>query len=199
METVIIGNYECMVDNLDVNQFRNGDIIPETISNEDWISAGKECKPAWCYYDNDSENGKKFGKLYNWYAVNDPRKLAPKDWHIPTYGEYIALIKGVNKNSNTLKAVGQDDISTNSSGFSALLTGVCCENAGFSSFGSRAAFWCSTESDNLSGYAMSLYFEEFDIKLTSEFKEYGFTVRCIKESISYKVSDLLFKSHRLGD
>jgi uncharacterized protein (TIGR02145 family) len=199
METVIISNYECMVENLNVYQFRNGDIIPETILNEDWIKAGNECKPAWCYYENDSDNGKKYGKLYNWYAVNDPRKLAPKDWHIPTFGEYIALIKGVNKNSNILKVAGQDDISTNSSGFSALLTGVRCENAEFSSLGSRAAFWSSKENDNLSAFVMSLYFEEFDIKLTSEFKEYGFTVRCIKESSSHKVSDLLFMNHRLGD
>ena len=199
METIIIGHYECMVENLDVDKFRNGDIIHESTSKEDWIKAGKGCKPAWCYYDNDSENGKKYGKLYNWYAVNDPRKLAPKDWHVPTYGEYIALIKGVNKNSNTLKAVGQDDISNNSSGFTAMLTGIRSEDAVFSSLGSRSAFWTSTENDNLSAYAMSLYFEEFDIKLPSEFKEYGFTVRCIKESFSHKVSDLLFKNHRLGD
>ena len=199
METIIIGHYECMVENLNINKFRNGDIIHETTSNEDWIKAGKECQSAWCYYENDSENGKKYGKLYNWYAVNDPRKLAPKDWHIPTYGEYIALIKGVNKNSNTLKSAGQDDISTNSSGFSAMLAGIRCEDAAFRSIGSRAAFWSSTENDNLSAYAMSLYFEEFDIKLPSEFKEYGFTVRCIKESFSHRVSDLLFKNHRLGD
>ncbi|MDR3668108.1 MAG: fibrobacter succinogenes major paralogous domain-containing protein [Ignavibacteriaceae bacterium] len=199
MQTIITGNYEFIVENLDVNKFRNGNIIPEIKSNEDWIKAGKECKPAWCYYDNDSENGKKFGKLYNWYAVNDPRKLAPKDWHIPAYGEYTALIKEMDKNSNSLKAIGQDDISTNSSGFSGLLAGFRGENAEFCRIGIRAAFWCSTEHDKESAYVMSLFFEEFDIKLTDEFKEYGFSVRCIKESASHKVSDVLFKNHRLGD
>jgi uncharacterized protein (TIGR02145 family) len=78
--------------NLDVITFRNGDTIPEAKTNEEWKKAGEEGKPAWCYYDNDPENGKKYGKLYNWYAVNDPRGLAPKGWHVPSDAEWIVLI-----------------------------------------------------------------------------------------------------------
>ncbi len=50
--------------------------------------AGKEGKPAWCYYENKTENGSKYGKLYNWYAVNDPRGLSPAGWHVSSDAEW---------------------------------------------------------------------------------------------------------------
>jgi uncharacterized protein (TIGR02145 family) len=56
-------------------------------TNEEWMKAGENKQPAWCYYDNDPKNGKKYGKLYNWYAVSDPRGLAPEGWHIPSRQE----------------------------------------------------------------------------------------------------------------
>jgi uncharacterized protein (TIGR02145 family) len=77
--------------NLDVDCFRNGDLIQEARSNEDWQKAADEEKPAWCYYDNAPANGEKYGKLYNWYAVNDPRGLAPEGWSIPTKEEWEIL------------------------------------------------------------------------------------------------------------
>jgi len=77
--------------NLNVNHFRNGEPIPQAISNEEWIEAGDNKQPAWCHYDNDPENGKKYGKLYNWYAVNDPRGLAPEGWEVPTDDEWKIL------------------------------------------------------------------------------------------------------------
>jgi uncharacterized protein (TIGR02145 family) len=46
---------------------------------------------AWCYYENDAKNGVKYGKLYNWYAVNDARGLAPAGWHVPTDYEWEVL------------------------------------------------------------------------------------------------------------
>jgi uncharacterized protein (TIGR02145 family) len=80
-----------MTRNLDVERFRNGDLIPHAESNEEWKVAGENGQPAWCYYDNDPENGKKYGKLYNWFTVNDSRGLAPEGWHIPTYEEWARL------------------------------------------------------------------------------------------------------------
>ncbi len=77
-KTVVIGNQVWMAENLNVSTFCNGDTIPEIRNNADWLNAGYLGKPAWCYYENDSNNGKTYGKLYNWYAVNDPRGLAPK-------------------------------------------------------------------------------------------------------------------------
>ena len=91
-KSVIIGKQEWMVENLNDNHFRNGNPILEAKSEEEWIKAGKEQSPAWCYYDNEPENGEKYGKLYNWYAVNDPRGLAPEGWHIPSDDEWSQLI-----------------------------------------------------------------------------------------------------------
>ena len=77
--------------NLNVEHFKNGEIISEAKTKEEWVMAGEEKRPAWCYYDNDISNGGKYGKLYNWYAVNDPRDLAPEGWHVPKDEECAVL------------------------------------------------------------------------------------------------------------
>jgi uncharacterized protein (TIGR02145 family) len=91
-QTVTIGTQVWTTKNLDVSTFRNGDVIPQASTDEAWEAAGGNKQPAWCYYDNDSANGTKYGKLYNWYAVNDPRGLAPEGYHIPTDEEWTVLI-----------------------------------------------------------------------------------------------------------
>lgn len=70
MEEVKVGDQIWMGRNLDVSTFRNGDPIPYAETDEEWEEAGENGEPAWCYYDNDPENGEKYGKLYNWYAVD---------------------------------------------------------------------------------------------------------------------------------
>lgn len=82
-ETVIIGSQEWMTKNLNVEKFRNGDPIPFAPTDAEWQDADFNKTPAWCYLDNDAKNGDRFGRLYNWYAVNDPRGLAPVGYHIP--------------------------------------------------------------------------------------------------------------------
>ncbi|NDA63795.1 MAG: TonB family protein [Chitinophagia bacterium] len=90
-QTVTIGTQEWMTKNLDVSTFKNGDPIPEAKTDEAWKRAGEGGKPAWCYYNNDPKNGIKYGKLYNWYAVNDARGLAPNGYHVPTNEEWTIL------------------------------------------------------------------------------------------------------------
>ena len=72
-QTVTIGTQVWMTKNLDVATFRNGDPIPQAKTDEEWEKAREEGKPAWCYYKNKKKNGKKYAKLYNWYAVTDSR------------------------------------------------------------------------------------------------------------------------------
>ena len=88
IETVTIGNQVWMKKNLDVSTYRNGDIIPEVKNLADWrnMKIG-----AWCYYNFDTKNGKIYGKLYNWFAVLDPRGLAPEGYHIPFYEDFSKL------------------------------------------------------------------------------------------------------------
>jgi uncharacterized protein (TIGR02145 family) len=90
-KTVVIGTQTWMAENLNVSKFRNGDPIPEAKTKEEWLKAGEKKQPAWCYLDNDSLNGNYCGKLFNWFACNDPRGLAPEGWHIPHFNEWRKL------------------------------------------------------------------------------------------------------------
>ena len=90
-ETVKIGNQFWQKKNLNVSTFRNGDTILEANTIEAWHYACSYNIPAWCYYNQDKKNGDTYGKLYNWYAVHDPRGLAPEGYHIPTQEEFGKL------------------------------------------------------------------------------------------------------------
>ncbi len=108
--TVTIGNQVWMTKNLDVSTFRNGDPIPQVQSIAEWKKASNQKKPAWCYYQvekisetkyfGEPDKSKKYGKLYNWYAVSDPRGLAPKGWHVPSNDEWKELFAFVENNIN---------------------------------------------------------------------------------------------------
>jgi uncharacterized protein (TIGR02145 family) len=78
-----------MAENLNVSHYKNGDLIPEVKDPKEWdeLTTG-----AWCYYNNDPEMGKIYGKLYNWFAVNDSRGLAPEGWSVPKKVNFISLI-----------------------------------------------------------------------------------------------------------
>ncbi len=92
MDSVKVGDQEIMLANINVSEFQNGEKIYEAKNADEWIEAGKENIAAWCYDDFNSTNEKK-GKLYNWFAVNDSRGLAPKGWHIPNFNEWHSLEK----------------------------------------------------------------------------------------------------------
>jgi uncharacterized protein (TIGR02145 family) len=92
-QVVTIGNQHWMTKNLNVSTFRNGDPIREARTNHEWKEAIAKKEPAWCYYENNPKNGAKYGKIYNWYAVSDPRGLAPYGWHIPSFMEWNSLVK----------------------------------------------------------------------------------------------------------
>ena len=100
-QTVTIGNQVWMTKNLNVDKFRNGDPIPQAKTAAEWKAAGEKKQPAWCYYDNDPANGAKYGKLYNWFAVNDSRGLAPAGYHIPSDAEWTQLTDFLGSDAGT--------------------------------------------------------------------------------------------------
>jgi len=103
-KTIKINNQNWMAENLNVTTFRNGDPIPQAKTNEEWQLASQNKQPAWCFYDNSSINGQKYGILYNWYVINDSRGLSPSGWHIPTDQEWTYLESYLGQNtSNKLK------------------------------------------------------------------------------------------------
>ena len=93
----LIGEQIWTTSNLNVSKFQNGDVIFEAKTKAQWVKANEEKKPAWCYYQNNPQNGVIYGKLYNWYAVNDPRGLTPKGWHIPTNNEWEEMVSFLQK------------------------------------------------------------------------------------------------------
>jgi uncharacterized protein (TIGR02145 family) len=186
IKSIKIGEQEWMVKNLNVSKFRNGDSIPEMKSNAEWQKAGKEGKPAWCYYNNASKRGGKYGKLYNWYAVNDSRGLAPEGCHIPTNAEYQTLGTAVSNNGNALKSVGQGSGSgagTNTGGFSALLSGYRSSDGSFGDLGATSLFWSSTEvySATIANFMYLNYNDSYIGCFGVHDKAYGVSVRCIKD------------------
>jgi len=88
---VKIGQQVWMAENLHVFNFRNGDPIPIAKTDDEWKKAIENEQPACCYYENDGQNGQKYGLLYNWYVVNDSRGLAPKGWKVPSDDDWTIL------------------------------------------------------------------------------------------------------------
>ena len=196
-----IGEQIWMVENLSSSTFRNGDAIPEAKTQEEWIKACDEGKPAWCYYENSAENGEKYGKLYNWYAVNDSRGLAPEGWHIPKHEEWTQLknhLGAVLTSANKLKSKDGWEASvhpgTNSSGFSGLPSGelnyfknqdvVVYE---FKFIKKIATWWSATESPELpfnnkkGAYKFTLSYNYGNVSQGYTAKTMGNAVRCIKD------------------
>ena len=150
LSSVTIGRQVWMSGNLDVDRFRNGDPILEARTAEEWKAAGENRQPAWCYHNNDAAGGAKYGRLYNWYAVIDPRGLAPEGWHVATDAEWkslIASLGGNNPASVKLRAKSgwPEGNGTNTSGFGALPGEQRGGEGGFSSgVRTRAIWWTST-------------------------------------------------------
>ena len=188
---VKIGNQIWMSENLNVDKFRNGDPIPEAKTPEDWGKAGDEQQPVWCYYDNDPSNGKIYGKLYNWYAVNDPRGLAPEGWHIPSEKEFQELISflGTSNAGEKMKStdywIPPHDIATNESGFTALPGGFR-DSQIYDSKGYYGFWWSSSNEYQSAGYfkgqSWSLHMGYTkSVNINSTPNHYGMSVRCIKD------------------
>jgi hypothetical protein len=87
-KTVLMGSQTWMAENLNVDKFRNGDVIPEAKTPEELQKYCDNKQPAWHYYQFNSSD--KFGKMYNQYAVYDNRGLAPIGYHIPKIGSVVS-------------------------------------------------------------------------------------------------------------
>lgn len=186
-KTIKIGKQIWLAENLNVGIFRNGDPIPEAALFEEWKAAVAEGKPAWCYYGNESEKGKEYGKLYNWYAVIDPRGLAPKGWHVPSDNEWETLIGylgGYSVAGGKMKSVSgweRNGNGTNESGFSALPGGYRCYNCISFFQGHEADFWSSSEHNNYFAGSRSLGCSYSRVNCSPDDKRRGLSVRCVKD------------------
>ncbi len=182
---VKIGYQTWMDKNLNVEKFRNGDPIPEAKTREEWEKACREKKPVWCFYNNDPANGNIHGKLYNCYAVNDPRGLAPYGWRIPKTVDFRELIEEIGLTPENVKsATGWKINGNNKTGFSAFPSGKIEINNPYQFWnyiGNSAAWW--TNEINHSDHTVEIIEMKengfFEISRWLDLSS-GFSVRCIK-------------------
>jgi len=184
-KTVKIGNQEWMAENLIVSHYRNGDIIPNVTDPMNWsnLTTG-----AWCYYNNNLENGKIYGKLYNWHAVNDSRGIAPQGWHIPKIEEWKNLEKylgGRKTAGGKLKAITKWEIpnkdASDLSGFTALPGGYRYIAGNFFDIDKFGYFWSSSEEDDFYAWNCYLSSKKADLSRYYNLKENGYSIRCLKD------------------
>lgn len=187
-KTVTLGSQVWMAENLKVTHYRNGDVIPNVTDSSEWagLTTG-----AYCEYDNDITNVANYGRLYNWYAVDDSRGLAPEGWHVPSDAEWQTLVDflggddvagGKMKEVDTTHWISPNIGATNESGFSALPGGYRYNYGEYNHIGTNADFWSTTESFS-SDY---IYFRFIrnntpDIFIFDVRKPYGFSIRCVKD------------------
>ncbi len=189
-QDVKIGTQTWMSKNLDESKFRNGEAIPQAKTNLEWELAGRNKQPAWCYYENKEEKGTTYGKLYNWYAVNDPRGLAPNGYHIPTYEEWSSLTMylgntlyvGINAGMKSKTGWENDGNGTNESGFAGLPGGFRNEIGDFEDIGSYGEWWTSSENDTRRAWSRNMTFSDvWQAPSTGGIKRAGISVRCLRD------------------
>lgn len=183
--TVVIGTQTWMLENLNVSTYRNGDAIPQVTDDMAWsaLTTG-----AWCYYDNDPANEAIYGKLYNWYAVNDPRGLAPTGYHVPSDAEWNTLITflgGVSDAGGKMKSTtlwnSPNVAASNSSGFTGLPGGYCYSDGTFGGLYINGIWWSSSDSSPMWTGSRGLYYGESYVSDGIDSKTFGFSVRCLRD------------------
>jgi uncharacterized protein (TIGR02145 family) len=196
--TTKIGEQVWMTKNLDVTRFNDGTPIPQAKTDDEWEAAAIFKQPAWCYYENDVTYGTVYGKLYNWYAVNDPRGLAPENYHIPTENDWDKLIfylddkckfnyegrqsENAGGHMKSIEKYWQypNTNADNSSGYNALPSGNRGSMGMFFGLGFDADYWSATEYDNKESWIRGLWNEGSGVGRTQVDKGKGLAVRCVK-------------------
>jgi uncharacterized protein (TIGR02145 family) len=201
-KSVKIGTQVWMAENLKTTKYNNGDLIGTTTPATLDISGETTPKYQWTYDGNES-NVNTYGRLYTWYAVMDSRNVCPTGWHIPTDAEWTILTDYLTNNGygyqgsgndigksiantsgwttyTTAGTVGDDQISNNSSGFTALPSGYRGLNGGFDGINLSAYWWSSTELSATHVYYRRVYYLSISVDRDYAGSQNGFSVRCLK-------------------
>lgn len=185
--TVKIGTQTWMVENLKTTHYRNGDGIDNLIDNMAWASTTKGA-----YADNPMvpNYAKTYGHLYNWFAVKDPRNIAPIGWHVASDTEWIALtdfLGGENVASNKLREAGishwasPNAGATNSTRFTALPGGYRADDGTYEMDGTFGSYWTTDEFSSTIGLERDFLVSDPTVTESPYHKIGGNSVRCIKD------------------
>ena len=157
---------------------------------QDGIAWSNLTTGAWCYYENTTTYGSFYGKLYNWYAVNDSRGLAPTGYHIPTDAEWTNLTTylggesvagGKMKSTSGWQNNGNYGNGTNTSGFTGLPGGYRSGIGDFNAIGAYGYWWSSSENGTLNAWSRALSSNNGNVSRGANGKPYGFSVRCLRD------------------
>jgi uncharacterized protein (TIGR02145 family) len=188
-QTVTIGSQVWLAENLKVTHYRNGDSIPHVTDGPSWswLTTG-----AYCNLDNnDTTNVATYGRLYNWYAVDDSRNIAPTGYHVASDSEWQALVNylggdaiagGKMKEAGFAHWISPNTGATNESGFSALPGG--CRRSGDGSYHdirALAYFWSSAESSSSYAWNRYLGYTTSEVGRSDYVMQYGLSVRCVRD------------------
>lgn len=205
--TIQIGNQTWMVENLMVTKYNDGTSIPLVTGIYEWFSLST---PGYCWYNNEISNKIPYGALYNWYVVDpdNPHKVAPEGWHIPSRDEWGELTEYLiangynydgtteeNKISKSLASttewntslnegvIGNDLSANNSSGFSAFPGGMRNVSGAFGFIDEGTRWWTVTEAKESPGYYYSygLYYGSPDLSSSPIHVKFGHPIRCLKD------------------
>ena len=182
-KTVKIGTQTWMAENLNVEHYRNGDPIPQVTDADEWL---KLTTGAWCYNGNKTSNGKIYSKLYNWYAINDSRGLAPKGWHVPSDEEWIQLsdyLGGDRVAGKKMKSTNgwiENGNGTNESGFNGLPGSFRADDGSFGAI-CYSGYWWTTTENKFSFVLFNFLYSGDALEIFSASKKSGCSVRCIKD------------------
>ena len=196
--TVQIGEQCWFAENLRNEHYANGDVILGELSDSDWSNAtsgavtvfGEGTSTVYSGSDDQVSNLADYGRLYNWYAVDDFRGLCPSGWHVPIAEQYEMLsdnLDGLNTAGLAVKSSVSDIPpwdGSNSSGFSSLPGGYRADIGGFSvvDSGVEACFFWSATSGGNGAINWRLYGGNDGFFEDHNSVYHGFSVRCIKDT-----------------
>ena len=179
-----------MAENLKASKYSDGTTIPNITDKTQWVQL---TTGAWSYYNNDTANNAKYGKLYNGYAVsktsNGNKNVCPTGWHVPTDAEWTVLTDylGDSIAGSKMKEVGTTSSknwnknATNTSLFSALPGGYRALFVDDYNYIGSNAFWWSTTENPTNGACRYLYLDGGGASRNGSFKRSGFSVRCLRD------------------
>jgi uncharacterized protein (TIGR02145 family) len=187
-QTVIIGPQEWMAENLKTSRYNDGTAIPLVTDNKAWSNL---TTPGYCWNSNDTFSYKDiYGALYNWYTV-ETGKLCPSGWHIPTDAEWTILFDFMNDSSeiaaDKFKETGtthwnaKKSYATNETGFTALPGGGRYRYGAFAGVNFYGYWWSATESGTRNAWLWFMYSKSREVSRKDYNKQYGFSVRCLKD------------------
>jgi len=181
--TIKIGDQLWMAENLKVTHYRNGDPIPHVSDITEWMNL---TTGAYFNYDNNETNADTYGRLYNWYAVNDSRNIAPRGWHVPSDAEWMTLVYYLGEDGDRLKESGTEHWSspntgTNESGFTGLPVGGHYGYENFRYLGTSASFWTSSEYSPNHAILWGLRPTSPGVFYSHNKKQCGFSLRLVRD------------------